>query len=662
MSIQSGPSSPSKSLNERQLCFTIRGIADASSASVFTQRLTSLRPPYRCSFAAAAEYPTMNRPLPYPIPGPAGNLSPSLMKSSNVSRREPPSSSSSSSSSSSASSFLPNESGFDGRTPHAHLTFNKNNTSSPAGIAQSKYNGIQSSKPISNQQQQHQQGLNKLINNLDCDAQQMQVFRTGPWVRMYESLSDKTLKSSLASVRRLALLQAGARLSMLPVLVSNMKWVGRDAATTLTDPTASLQATIHANVFTHFANSTPITDGCVLLLNDVSAVVYDDEAKGFRVDVMQSIHLNVRLQNVGRVFMPSKNSLPTLPVHPAQMYTEFARAPPLPNIRRVLRDRMNHTRHNAHHKNYQPHHGIGVNPPQSSPNQNSMRNTAKPPLQHHPYPQRQQQQQQQRQQYGTNIPRKRPFGNPAPVSGQGLDHSSQVNQPYPKRAATQNNFASRPSPASAFRPPSRFPSNAATTPVRQEQATVLSSSSRMASTPASNPSGPATSFSTAAPSPPETDSAMDGFDEHLDSIMGGFDIDSVINEHRKSQALMTSSSSMPSHPPPQQQRQPTQQPCTDQTLNNQTGIPRQQNQIQQQTNTPVPSGLSNSGLSSGDICASGTVASANNNSGGNVNRENYHQHPNQNANGMPNEAAMLPSDKSKVVKDLMAGLDPTEFL
>lgn len=72
--------------------------------------------------------------------------------------------------------------------------------------------------------------------------------------------------------------------------------------------------------------------------------------------------------------------------------------------------------------------------------------------------------------------------------------------------------------------------------------------------------------------------------------------------------------------------------------------------------------MSNSGLPSGNICSAATAATANNNGEENVNRDGYHQHPNQNANGMRNEAAILPSDKSEVVKNLMAGLDPTEFM
>lgn len=160
---------------------------------------------------------------------------------------------------------------------------------------------------------------------------------SGAWRVMLRTLNlsteaNRLLNSSLAVVRCLALNQSTDRVSQIPVLITSLRWVGGDAAVTLRDPTATLCATVHAAVFSEYTD-TPIRIGTVLLLKGVCACAYAVFPRGFRVDVAQSIHLNVRLANVIRIFNPpqyeAQSSSPVL-CNPVDVYSKTARNPPLP--------------------------------------------------------------------------------------------------------------------------------------------------------------------------------------------------------------------------------------------------------------------------------------------------------------------------------------------
>lgn len=106
--------------------------------------------------------------------------------------------------------------------------------------------------------------------------------------------------SSLSLLRRNALSADFSKLRSLPVLLDSFSWVGKDAAVTLRDPTATMRATIHAEVFS--ARPREIEQGVVLLLDSVAALAYLSRPVGFRADIDASVHLSVQSTNVVRVF------------------------------------------------------------------------------------------------------------------------------------------------------------------------------------------------------------------------------------------------------------------------------------------------------------------------------------------------------------------------
>lgn len=162
------------------------------------------------------------------------------------------------------------------------------------------------------------------------------------WSEMRRSLSlpphgSQRLSSSLALLRRNALLNFRHKLSKLPVIVDSLHWVGHDASVNLVDPTTSMSATIYATVFASYPN-TPIRAGTVLILKEAIAFAYSNRSVGFRADPSSAVHLNIRLPHIEAVIPVPEAATPQQPsscslADPSTIYSSFAFAPPMPPIR-----------------------------------------------------------------------------------------------------------------------------------------------------------------------------------------------------------------------------------------------------------------------------------------------------------------------------------------
>lgn len=147
------------------------------------------------------------------------------------------------------------------------------------------------------------------------------------------------VQSSISLLRRNALSADFSKLRSLPVLVDSFSWVGKDAAVTLRDPTATMRATIHAEVFSERPRE--IEQGVVLLLDAVAALAYLSRPVGFRADIDASVHLSVKPTNVIRVFKGSLDKSTFVKQenaaqNPLDSYRQQARKPP-PIVRKRTR-------------------------------------------------------------------------------------------------------------------------------------------------------------------------------------------------------------------------------------------------------------------------------------------------------------------------------------
>lgn len=443
----------------------------------------------------------MTKPLPYPIPGPAGGLTPSF--------------------------------------PTRHLM------STPATPPNTM-------KAPSKQQ----------------TTTNKQLFMTGLWpyiptiLHIHPNVNE--LKTSLAILRRLAILNLKPTTEIrLPVLVTCIRWLSDDASVMLSDPTANVNATIHANAMDKFSNTnTPIDEHVVLLLKNVVPFSSVEEL-GFRVDVSRSVHLYLTEENIEKVIVYDQNLIknkfgnvkldPWCLEHPEYMYTKYARAPPVP-------------KHNIRPNRLSP--SVGSRPMMSA--------TPLQPRNHKVSPSAQQQHNNNQNtvsngigirpnNMGTtasNIPRKRPFTHPVAA---GLYNNNQNND--------MNNQNKRPTPASAFRPPNR------PTPITQSHRPIHLPVQHQQS----NISGPVIS------------------DDHLDSLLGDFDIDAIIDTHRKSQAQP--STQQPTTPILHHttQGRPGMQP-TDRNRNGNTNSSRQ---VQSDSNSGSINNTTNSASNSNSVLSSG---------------------------------------------------------
>lgn len=317
--------------------------------------------------------------------------------------------------------------------------------------------------------------------------QQADRFSTMPWTAMQRKLrvpphGPNYLNASLAVLRCNALARAQHKLHVLPVLVESLTWVGRDASVILRDPTATLRATVHATVFSENPDFV-IRVGTVLVLDEVVAFAYSNRPSGIRINVSASLHLNIRPHHIQHVFPPShqpatsaasssastSTSVPSRLANPADAYTLFAKAPPLPKLPQPTVDvaRSPEPMRPAHARPHTP-----IRPP-SRPLRPHNPHPSHSPHQHPPLP----------------AVRKRPFSNP---------------NSYPhKRNTTQSPY---------------------------------------------HPSRPLSSASSAR-LPAQANAVSAITDDHLDSLLGDFDMDAVIAAHGKSQSQLQSQ--------PQSQPQPS---------------------------------------------------------------------------------------------------------
>lgn len=139
------------------------------------------------------------------------------------------------------------------------------------------------------------------------------------------------VESSLSLLRRNALSADFSKLRALPALLDSFSWVGKDAAVTLRDPTATMKATIHAEVFRE--RPSQLQQGVVLLLDYVAAISYLSRSVGFRANVDASIHLSLQSTNIIRVVKESVDTdilLDQEPIfiNPLDSYHQHSKKPP----------------------------------------------------------------------------------------------------------------------------------------------------------------------------------------------------------------------------------------------------------------------------------------------------------------------------------------------
>lgn len=302
------------------------------------------------------------------------------------------------------------------------------------------------------------------------------------WSEMRRSLSlppygPQRLSASLALLRRNALLNFRHKLSNLPVIVDSLHWVGHDASVNLIDPTTSMSATIYATVFASYPN-TPIRAGTVLVLKDVIAFAYSNRSVGFRADPSSAVHLNIRPPHIEAVIpvpeapTPPQSSSSSL-TNPSVLYTSFAFAPPMPPVR--------------------PRRPPSFNP-QHRPNSSLPQPPTKPLVPHNRQPQ------------PPSAAHKAPFVPPSRKRQFPNAAFPQKDQLATKRRPPAPQFSAVPAPAT------QSPISSVPVPPSGNSA-ALHQPSR-------------------SPSEPTVMAAMS--DEHLDSILGDFDLDAAIAAHEKS--------------------------------------------------------------------------------------------------------------------------------
>lgn len=170
-------------------------------------------------------------------------------------------------------------------------------------------------------------------------------FQTFPWQAALQHVQapphgPALLSSSIALLRSHALSDRFQRLSNLPVLLDALSWVGRDASVTLRDPTGSIRATVHAEVFSK--HKAGIEIGAALLLSGVAAVAYlERRPTGFRRDEGESLHVSIQACHVIKLFPVGCSRVGTTPHDPKQSYEPGVRKPPV--VRRPPTRRQTHS-------------------------------------------------------------------------------------------------------------------------------------------------------------------------------------------------------------------------------------------------------------------------------------------------------------------------------
>lgn len=157
------------------------------------------------------------------------------------------------------------------------------------------------------------------------------LFQTSPWQAALQHLQapphgSTLLSSSIALLRSHALSDRFQRLSSLPVLLDALSWVGRDASILLRDPTGSIRATVHAEVFSK--HKAGIEIGAALLLSGVAAIAYlERRPVGFRRDEGESLHVSIQACHVMKLFPVGCACAGAISHDPKQSYEQRVRKP-----------------------------------------------------------------------------------------------------------------------------------------------------------------------------------------------------------------------------------------------------------------------------------------------------------------------------------------------
>lgn len=163
---------------------------------------------------------------------------------------------------------------------------------------------------------------------------------TPPWLCALSHLSSPPygtlpLSSSIALLRAHALSETPHRLSRLPVRIESLSWVGRDASVVLADPTARIQATLHAGVFDQWKKGVEV--GGVLVLNSVAAVWYGG-GMWRKEGEDAGLHVSVGVSSVKIVFGACSVAALEEPWEGHKSYTQDSRRPRV--VRKERRERM----------------------------------------------------------------------------------------------------------------------------------------------------------------------------------------------------------------------------------------------------------------------------------------------------------------------------------
>ncbi|KAI0562511.1 hypothetical protein FGB62_58g035 [Gracilaria domingensis] len=168
------------------------------------------------------------------------------------------------------------------------------------------------------------------------------TFTSRTWRAMLHARQGQPLRSSLALLRRNALMSCRAPLDDLPVLVDGMEPIVEDLSFLLVDPTHRVHATI-----SHSSLDAPLRErlkrGAVLVLNQVSNTLLLQGESAFARGHSQDVHLIIHRANIKNVFsisdelplvdMPPFSSSSQLKKWALQPYSQYAaQPPPVPKV------------------------------------------------------------------------------------------------------------------------------------------------------------------------------------------------------------------------------------------------------------------------------------------------------------------------------------------
>ncbi|PXF49738.1 hypothetical protein BWQ96_00390 [Gracilariopsis chorda] len=142
-----------------------------------------------------------------------------------------------------------------------------------------------------------------------------QMLLSPAWKTMLSSQHARKLPSSLALLRNDALQTIRTPQPLIPVIISSHTFFGNDTSLTLSDPTATIFATLHnppATARNSAANSCKsLTTGTVLLLQNVVATLLTPLCTGFKPPTNPyQIHLTIHPRNIQTVFQPTTAATP----------------------------------------------------------------------------------------------------------------------------------------------------------------------------------------------------------------------------------------------------------------------------------------------------------------------------------------------------------------